>query len=253
MLAETRRILRRKIPEPVRLRIALSRRYLADRLAGRSPLIVRRPERPSDLAGWVKVVSIAQAIRQAELWEGKHQNLRLATQRLNAVTIDPGRIFSFWALVGRPDAINGYQVGRSIRADVLGADVGGGLCQLSGLVYELGLRAEMEVVERHPHSLDLYTEATRFTPLGLDATVVWGHKDLRLRNRYRRPVAFLFELSFDQIVGAVLSRQPFQPAKLEIARTDGQGGRFVQVARTRSGGASEIISSDTYRVSAPKT
>jgi vancomycin resistance protein VanW len=111
----------------------------------------------------------------------------------------------------------------------------------------------MEVVEWHPHFLDLYTEATRFTPLGLDATVVWGHKDLRLRDSSLRPFAFMFELSSDQIIGAVLSCQPFQPAKLEIARTDQQRSRFVQVTRTRSGGAPEIISSDRYGVLAPKT
>ena len=207
MLAQIRRILRRDIPKPIRLRIASWRRYLADRFSGHAPLMVGRTEIPRDLTGWVEVLSIAQVIRPAELREGKLHNLRLATGRLNGVVIDPGRIFSFWALAGLPDAINGYQAGRSIREDVLGAEIGGGLCQLSGLVYELGLRAEMEVVERHPHSLDLYTEATRFTLLGLDATVVWGYKDLRLRNASARSVAFAFELRADQIIGALLSRQ----------------------------------------------
>jgi vancomycin resistance protein VanW len=230
------------------LRIATSRRYLADRFSGRAPLIVGKAEIRSDLARWVEVVSIAQAIRPAEFWEGKLHNLRLAAGRLNGVVIDPGRIFSFWALAGLPDAVNGYEAGRSIREDVLGADIGGGLCQLSGLTYELGLRAEMEVVERHPHSLDLYTEATRFTPLGLDATVVWSYKDLRLRNISRRPIAFVFELKVDQIIGSILSRQPFQPAKLEIARRDLSDSRLVQVTRSGSMGAPEIVSSDTYRV-----
>jgi vancomycin resistance protein VanW len=248
MFAQIRRILRRDIPKPIRLRIASSRRYLADRFSGHASLIVGRTEIRRDLTGWVEVLSIAQVIRQAELWEGKLHNLRLATGRLNGVVIDPGRIFSFWALAGLPDAINGYQAGRSIREDVLGAEIGGGLCQLSGLAYELGLRAEMDVVERHPHSLDLYTEATRFTPLGLDATVVWGYKDLRLRNTSARSVAFAFGLRADQIIGALLSRQPFRPAKLEIARTDRQGGRFVQVTRSGSVGAPEVVSSDTYKV-----
>jgi vancomycin resistance protein YoaR len=130
-------------------------------------------------------------------------------------------------------------------ARIFWADIGGGLCQLSGLAYELGLRAEMEVVERHPHSLDFYTEATPFTPLGLDATVVWGYKDLRLRNTSRRPVAFAFELRVDQIIGTILSRQPLQAAKLEIARTDLQGSRFVQ-SRDRDQQAPRKSSAPTH-------
>ncbi len=252
MLAGVRRTLRRHVPEPVRVQAALSRRYLADRLSGHAALIIRnKAEQPSALAGWPEVVAVGQVIRPSEHWKGKLHNLQLGAGRLQGVTIDPGRIFSFWALVGRPVQANGYQVGRSIRADVLGADIGGGLCQLSGLTYELGLRAGMEVIERHPHSADLYTEATRFTPLGLDATVVWGYKDLRLRNNCQHPVAFTFELTFDQIVGCVRCRDALQPARLEIRRTDGSESRSVQVSRTQAGAPPEVVSSDTYRVAAP--
>ncbi len=97
----------------------------------------------------------------------------------------------------------------------------------------------------------LYTEATRFTPLGLDATVVWGYKDLRLRNNCRHPVAFTFELTFDQIVGCVRCRDALQPARLEIRRTDTGESRSVQVIRTQAGAPPEVVSSDTYRVAAP--
>jgi vancomycin resistance protein VanW len=38
--------------------------------------------------------------------------------------------------------------------------MGGGLCQLSGIVYEAGLRAGLDPAERHPHSRDLYARRT---------------------------------------------------------------------------------------------
>ena len=84
--------------------------------------------------------------------------------------VTPGRLFSFRALVGPPDAAHGFQVGGSIRGDVLAADVGGGLCQLSGLAYELGLRAGMAIVGRPPHTQDPYTDETPLTPTGPAAT-----------------------------------------------------------------------------------
>jgi vancomycin resistance protein VanW len=249
VIGPVRRLLRRRIPEPVRLRIALSRRRLRDAVSGRSRLIVRTAAPFDDLTGWIEVASIAQPIRQSAHWEGKLANLRLAAGRLNRAVIAPGRIFSFWALTGAPVAANGFQVGRSIRDDVLGADVGGGLCQLSGLVYELGLRSGMDVVERHPHTQDLYTEATRFTPLGLDATIVWGHKDLRLRNGLRYPIAFEFVVEADRVAGTASSSSVVSPATLNISRTDDADRRLVEVFRTPRIGSRELVSSDVYAVS----
>lgn len=67
---------------------------------------------------------------------------------------------------------------------------GRGLCQLSGLIYYISLLAGLELIERHPHSLAIYDETTGFTPLGSEATVVYGYKDLRLRNNTDAPLQF---------------------------------------------------------------
>jgi vancomycin resistance protein VanW len=246
-----RRALRRRIPAPIRLRVALSRRTLRDAISGHARAIVRTSEPRESGACAAAIIAVVQPIRQSEHWEGKLANLRLAAQRLDGTLVAPGRIFSFWTLVGAPDAENGFKVGRSIRADVVAADVGGGLCQLSGLAYELGLRAGIAIVERHPHTQDLYTDETRFTPLGLDATVVYGHKDLRLRNDRRQPLAFRFEVDVDQITGRVLSAIPFAAASIEIVKRDGTNLRDVRVYRTPDAGVRELMSADVYAATAP--
>ncbi|HTP30232.1 MAG TPA: VanW family protein, partial [Anaeromyxobacteraceae bacterium] len=46
--------------------------------------------------------------------------------------------------------------------------------------------------ERHSHSIDLYTDSTRFAPLGADATVAYGRKDLRFENTLTGLVSFGF-------------------------------------------------------------
>lgn len=57
----------------------------------------------------------------------------------------------------------------------------------------------MEILERHNHSMDIYTDETRFTPLGSDATVVYGYKDLKIRNNFSAPVKFSFQLEEETI------------------------------------------------------
>tara|TARA_B110000902_G_C14164891_1_gene534576 strand:- start:153 stop:539 length:387 start_codon:yes stop_codon:yes gene_type:complete len=94
--------------------------------------------------------------------------------------------------VGCPSKGNGFVESRSIVDGVLTATYGGGLCQLSGLIYYAAILANLEVIERYNHSKDIYTDETRFTPLGSDATVVYGFKDLKIKNNLKKPIRFSF-------------------------------------------------------------
>jgi vancomycin resistance protein VanW len=192
-------------------------------------------------------VLVTQPIRKSDYWQGKLFNLNTAASRLDSIILEPGKIFSFWNLVGPPQEENGFTVGRSIRDDQIEADVGGGLCQLSGLVYELGLRSGMEIVERYPHSQDLYTEESRFTPLGLDATVVWGHKDLRLLNPLNQRLILSFEITDETIQGRIHADSTIPLAEIVIDRSD-HADRFraVSVSRKYEDGRREVVSKDEY-------
>ncbi|MGD0642674.1 MAG: VanW family protein [Roseiarcus sp.] len=254
MIGVITRALRRRLPKRLRERIALSRRKLRDRLSGVERQIVSAPRfhaRPEDL---VEALRITQPIRRSDHWEGKLENLQIAVRLMNGLILPPGRILSLSALIGRPTSERGFKIGRAIRGNILDSEVGGGLCQASGLVYELGLRAGLTIVERHAHSWDLYTEATRFTPLGLDATIVWGHKDLRLRNDLGHPVVFAFDLAHGEICGRIHAAQPMEIARIEIERREQDDERRVCVRRVRGLGDAELVSADVYRlnVSAPR-
>jgi vancomycin resistance protein VanW len=244
--------LRRVLPQTLRDRVAIARREIRDRVSGEQRLIVRPSQIRVDPRGQLEALRVTQTIRQSDHWEGKLHNLRLAARMLDGVKLAPSEIFSFWTLVGRPTQSRGFAIGRAIRADHVGEDVGGGLCQISGLAYEMGLRAGLKIVERHPHSRDLYDETTRFTPLGFDATVVWGHKDLRMRNTLSHWVAFGFEISDSRISGRIFADSPMVSLRVEAEREDASDGssRFVRVRRYRRSGAAELVSEDVYAVSA---
>ena len=247
-----RQIARRFVPHALRLLAAQTRRRVRDRLSGQRSLFatVEGPN-PGTQA---HCFSISQPIRQTAHYEGKLHNLQRAAKILDGITIPPGKILSFWHLVGEPSARNGFQLGRAIRGDVLSADIGGGLCQISGLIYELGLRAGLAIVERHAHTQDLYTPESRFAPLGLDATIVWGFKDLRLRNDFAQAVTLTFDVSPHQICGGVLAAQVFAPLHVQTQCQDVSGGasRIVQVSRSNCHGGIDRISRDVYAVPEPQ-
>jgi vancomycin resistance protein VanW len=68
--------------------------------------------------------------------------------------------------------------------------VGGGLCQLSSILYQCSITAGLLIIERYNHTVDIYQESERVAPLGADATVVYGYKDLRIFNNLSVPIQF---------------------------------------------------------------
>jgi hypothetical protein len=120
----------------------------------------------------------ATAPAERRLQLGKVQNLRVAVRALNGMQIPAGEIFSFWRQLGRPTRKRGYAEGRELREGCLIPTLGGGLCQLSGALYNAALAAGLEVVERHAHS---NPGVGSLAQIGRDATVFWNYVDLRLR------------------------------------------------------------------------
>jgi hypothetical protein len=109
---------------------------------------------------------------------GKVHNLRLALRHIDGVEIPAGRIFSFWAHVGRPTRLRGFVAGRELREGCVIPSVGGGLCQLSNALYDAALKAGFEIVERHAHTQVI---PGSLAEVGRDATVFWNYVDLRFR------------------------------------------------------------------------
>jgi vancomycin resistance protein VanW len=249
-MTRVRRALRQHVPKRWRRYVAQIRRRLNDWRTRNDREFSDERVEPDVFTKFVCAVDIEQSIRHTAHFDGKIHNIRLAVNRLNHIYLRPGASLSFWRLVGTPTTKNGFQIGRAIIDDRLSADVGGGLCQIASLLYELGLRSGVEILERHPHSRDLYTEESRFTPLGLDATVVWGFKDVRLRNPYSYPLTFAFEVTGATLRGRLFSEQPTVIRDLDITREDNPNGRSrtAVVCRRDDMGRNVQLSHDTYVV-----
>ncbi len=165
-------------------------------------------------------IGLIQPIMFSDFFENKRANIRRGAGLLDRGLIGAGTAWSFWHRVGRPDAANGFLPGRNIVRGKLVALSGGGLCQLSSMVYHLALLGGLTVLERHPHSLDIYEEDERFTPLGADATVVWGFKDLRLHNPHPFRISFGFRVERNSLIGELRSGAYLTACDVEFVRVE---------------------------------
>lgn len=243
-------ILKRVLPAPIRFQLRRLGIQAGDILTGRRFRFAQRSPRAQDLGrAFQERITITQRINVSRWAENKKHNLALAISGFQDTAVRPGQIFSFWHLVPRPTEKAGYKVGINIIAGKLDFDVGGGLCQLSGLLYHLALAAGMEIVERHPHSVDLYTDETRYTPLGADATTAYGYKDLRIRNTLGADVCFRVRIQDNLLIGSLCAPREIPEYELDF-RTEIKGrDEFVTTLRKTERGEWEAIRSQTYRIS----
>lgn len=205
--------MKRIFPAQVRRTVKVWLRFGKDLFNGTNKHFASRLNAVTDLPA---VISIDQTIRPQASSANKVHNISIAIKKLNGICIAPGQIFSFWHLVGSPSAKNNYQKSRSIVAGKLEAETGGGLCQLSGLIYYLSLHAGLTILERHAHSLDIYRDEERFTPLGSDATVAYGYKDLRLKNDLPFPVQFKFMVTENSLTGMICCAEKINTRKVNF-------------------------------------
>ena len=119
---------------------------------------------------------------EMELQKNKVVNLQLAAARLNGVVLRPGETFSYWRLIGKPSRKKGYREGMVLFLGRIGSDVGGGLCQLSNLIFWMTLHTPLTVMERYRHSHDVFPDSNRTQPFGSGATCAYPHRDLMICN-----------------------------------------------------------------------
>jgi vancomycin resistance protein YoaR len=114
---------------------------------------------------------------------GRSRNIERAAELLNGTVVAPGQTISFNQIVGPRVIERGFTWAPEIVNDEMENGVGGGVCQVASTVHAASVYGELEVVQRRSHS-----RPSGYAPLGLDATVIYGEVDLKLRNPYDSPL-----------------------------------------------------------------
>lgn len=127
---------------------------------------------------------LLRKLKDVDMWlqHNKVVNLKIACNKINLITIRPGEIFSYWKLIGKPSKRKGYVKGMILKNGTFEAGTGGGLCQLSNLIFWMTIHTPLSVIERHRHGFDVFPDSNRTQPFGSGATCYYPHGDLMIKN-----------------------------------------------------------------------
>ncbi len=118
-------------------------------------------------------------LRKVDMWlqENKVNNLKLATEKISGLVLRPGETFSFWRLVGKPTKAKGFLKGMVLTNGSFTSGVGGGLCQLSNLIYGY---FNLSLLQRE------YFDAWGLTPGEVNKSLGGYQPEIDLGSRNRR-------------------------------------------------------------------
>jgi vancomycin resistance protein VanW len=178
-------------------------------------------------------------------------NLKLAAKTLNGLLIRPGETFSLWRLVRHADKHIPYKDGLTVTNGKLTTAPGGGLCQMSNLLFWMFLHTPLTVTERSGHEVKEFPEPNSDEIKGVDATISEGWIDLKARNdtdcTYQISVAF----DDENIIGTVfVDKRPqvlYRVANGGIEYSRESGGIYESVKVERA-----EIDADTGEITGQK-
>lgn len=182
------------------------------------PVILTEPEIKSED---LKKYTQKQATFSTDFSKSSSQrkdNIKLAFSKINGYRLEANEEFSFNNVVGERTAENGFKEAKVILGGEYENGIGGGICQASTTLYNAVIRAGLEVLEVHPHSLP-----ASYVPLSLDAMVSWGYADFRFVNNSDGPI-FIKTITDDNNIYAtiygntLLDNQKVEP-RAELVKT----------------------------------
>ncbi|TDA70128.1 MAG: hypothetical protein D9V47_02955 [Clostridia bacterium] len=115
--------------------------------------------------------------------QNERYNIALAADMLAGTVVQPGEVFSQNRCVGPYTQARGFRAGPTYSGGRITTTTGGGVCKIASLLYNVAVLSNVEIVERHPHSLTV-----PYVPPGQDATVSYGTYDFRFRNNTGGPI-----------------------------------------------------------------
>lgn len=174
------------------------------------------------------------------------ENIKLFTRKLNNAVIKVGEEFSCDSYGGDREWSDGYRSAPGYINGEVKPILAGGICQATSTIYNALLYADLEITERHPHSLTV-----KYAPLGLDAAIAKGVKDLKFINNTDNPIVLQTYVTSDGYVKASILGIPSEKNKsIKL---------FTKVFSSKSADAyketyingqlnsTELLSSDRYK------
>jgi vancomycin resistance protein YoaR len=143
--------------------------------------------------------------------KSRNDNLKLAASKLDGYVLQPGVEFSFNDVVGPRTDKEGYKIAHVIIGGEMVDGDAGGTCQISTTLHGAAFFAGLDLVKGRPHS-----RPSTYVDMGLDATVVYPHADLKLQNPYDFPVVISYKVARGESTVDILGKpRPYDQIAFE--------------------------------------
>ncbi len=159
---------------------------------------------------------------------GRIQNVESAAGHLNGILLQPGEEQSANEAMEPYTYENGYAEADSYESNNVVQTMGGGICQVSTTLYNALLYAELEIVERYPHSM-----LVSYVEPSMDAAIADDVLDLVFKNNLDFPIYIQSILADGNLTFNIYGRETRSPGRMltfysettESKETEGK--RFV--------------------------
>ena len=161
---------------------------------------------------------LMRKLKDVDMWMQRNKiiNLKIAAEKLDGVIIRPGEVFSYWKLIGKTTKRKGYVDGMVLHNGGFSAGTGGGLCQMSNLIFWMAVHTPLTIVERHRHGYDVFPDSNRTQPFGSGATCFYPHGDLMIQNNTEDSWQLRIHVGEEYLEGELRASAPMQ-YRYEIA------------------------------------
>lgn len=159
---------------------------------------------------------------------GRAQNIETGASHIGGTLLAPGEELSANAAMEPYTYENGYAEAASYESNTVVQTMGGGICQVSTTLYNAILFAELEIVERYPHSM-----LVSYVEPSMDAAIADDILDLVFKNNQKTPVYIESVLSGGNLTFNIYGKETRSPGRtLEfVSETteskETEGKRFV--------------------------
>ena len=173
-------------------------------------------------------------------------NIQVGASRINGTFLLPGEQVSFDKVIHDSSDGQSFQAAGSYLNGKVVQTEGGGICQVSTTAYNALLLAGIIPVKRLPHSMTVH-----YVPIGLDAAISEGVKDLVVENIYDVPIiikAFTEgnTLTF-QVVSyrGLLGDYTYKPRSVPLSSLKAEA--YLDIYKNGKLKESKFLHTDTYR------
>lgn len=170
-------------------------------------------------------------------------NIEKAAGAIDGTVLQPGEQFSFYKVVGNPGRAEGYRLAPAVAGKDHIASYGGGLCQNATTLFNAALYANLQIDERHCHSL----KSTYVAP-GYDATIYFGERSLDFKFTNTLPCPIRVEMTYDAASRALTCRI-YGAARVTLPKVElsaGGGGHKWTLTR-KADGVVNYTAKSTYQ------